>query len=267
MLLVGYLTTALLVASWCGVAVLHSMAACVAVMCSASILATCLAVTAHTRVPVERVRRQHSSEWVWLVPSALMGALGLVPLALGPGSTSGWFFAGDHLRMLLLTVAESRQGSLSYAMTTYPQAWSTLVALLWSDGGAGDGSRGFLSLSRVMAASCWLAFALLTLGVSRLAVLVAKALALPDGKAAIAGALGGFATMTPWFAGSYLAKGFENSILAVLCLVAVTIELMEGRGARWSVVCAGMVAAVMAHTWQLFLPRNFSRCLRPAVVS
>lgn len=253
-LLAGYLTVALMVASWCGLQVLHSRAACLVLMSSASVLFTALAMGAVARAPERRPARQAWPGWGWLAPAALMGALGVVPLVLGPGTGSGWFFAGDHLRMLLITVGEWRQGSLSYAMTTYPQAWSTLVAVIWAGGGAADSSRGFLSLSRVMAASCWFDFALVTLGASRLAVLLARDLRLPRIAAALAGALAGLTTMTPWFAGSYLAKGFENSILAVLCLVAMGIELVEARGTRWSVVAVGAAGVVMAHTWQLFLP-------------
>lgn len=189
-----------------------------------------------------------------MLPGLGMGALSVASVVGRPGLVSGWVFGGDHVRHLAMVVQTYRSGALDYSTQSYPRAWHTLLAALWSSGGAAVDGPGFTDLVTIVAVCCWGVFAVISLAVALLAQLLARDLGLSHRGSDVAGLVAGTLVLGSPFAGDYLALGFETSSLAGLALVVAALQVVRATGSRVSVLtCAGAVF-VVANAWPLLIP-------------
>ncbi|KQZ90663.1 hypothetical protein ASD62_16570 [Phycicoccus sp. Root563] len=243
-----------LLASAFGVNLLGSVAASRAVLALLSLALGVLAWRAAGDDPVRLALPSRASvlRRGWLAPTLVTVALGAAPV-LGPASRYGWIFAGDHLRLMLMAADEWEAGGLTYATNPYPRAIVTLQVLCWTASGGRVDQAGLVSLSRVMACVLWLVLVMVVLGASLVARSAARALDAPPRAAGLAGFLAGWLVLLPMFAADYMARGFESSLVAVACLLAIAVEVLRPWDRR-SLVVAASALAVLSHTWQLVLP-------------
>lgn len=200
------------------------------------------------------VRMSAPALWIPRLPAISMAAIGLASQLLPLARRAAWFIGGDHVRHLLFVVEEHVVGNLSYDVATYPRAWHTLIALLWSADTARLDSQGFLSLAGIMSTCVWFLYAMLTLATSSLAVEFSRRAHLNERLSASAGLGAGALILWPSFVGPQMVLGFETSILAALLLCVASRELLRGWGSGRSMLIIGVCVVVMAHTWQLLVP-------------
>lgn len=207
----------------------------------------------HTGAPSAAARAAGLPGWA-LVPATALAGYALVGRFVALPHRVEWFLGGDHVRHLLYVVDVWRQGWLGYDDQSYPRGWHTLLAALWSAGGARQDAAGLGSLVDLMASGSWLTYAVFVLASSGAAVALAARVGLPPVAATTAGFVAGALLLLEPFLASYLAMGFENSVIGALVLATTLREVLVGPP-RWRalVVClAGTV--VVAHAWQLLLP-------------
>jgi hypothetical protein len=200
------------------------------------------------------VRMSAPALWIPRLPAISMAAIGLVSQHLPLARRAAWFIGGDHVRHLLFVVEEQVAGNLSYDVATYPRAWHTLIALVWSADTARLDSQGFLSLAGIMSTCVWFLYAILTLATSSLAVEFSRRAHLSERLSASAGLGAGALILWPSFVGPQMVLGFETSILAALLLCVASRELLVGWGSGRSMLIIGGCVVVMTHTWQLLVP-------------
>ena len=179
------------------------------------------------------------------------------------GQRTEWYLGGDHVRHLVLTAEEQAAGVLSYGVESYPRAWHTVVALVWT----ASGLRPEDSVTEVVDVSAllvWLLSAALALTTAALAASLGTRTGLGVRASAGAGFVAGCVTAWPLFLATYQALGLEGSLVAASVLaVVLRARLLDPTGARGFVVAvAGGV--VLAHTWQLLLPVAALAALGPA---
>ncbi|SES43652.1 hypothetical protein SAMN05216199_3642 [Pedococcus cremeus] len=146
-------------------------------------------------------------------------------------------------------------GNLSYADQSYPRAWHTLVAAVWSSTGGGLDRAGLRSLIDVQATAAWCLPAVLSIAMGALALQAARRAGLSAAHASTAGFLAATMVLWPPFLSAYQALGFENSFVGAIVLAVVARHAMEPAETRiWPFVVVLMGIVVCANAWQLLLP-------------
>ena len=166
----------------------------------------------------------------------------------------GWFISGDNVRHLLFVTQERLEGYLAYGSNSYPRAWHTLVAALWTAEGGEPDLDGLLQLLPLMATLVWLLYAVLALTTALAGRALAARVGLGPRLSALAGLVAGSVTLWPTFLSNYLNLGFENSLLASILIAVVAREVLERPESPRALLLAGCATALMAHVWQLLLP-------------
>jgi hypothetical protein len=193
-------------------------------------------------------------QWLASAPALLLFGYAAVGQFLPLHRRAEWFLGGDHVRHLVFTAQEAVTGYLDYDVNSYPRAWHTLVALVWSARGAGQDADGLLSLVGLLSLGSWCVYGLFTLATGHAVRAMALRCGLSAGSAGRAGLAAGAITLWPSFLSDYQALGFENSIIAGLVIaVCAGVVLDRPHDPRSVVVCAAGVA-VTANAWQLLLP-------------
>ena len=230
-----------------------------------------LVVLALLAVAVHRwLRRGRSGAAPWphlllvAVPALLVAGYAVAVRVLPAGARDEWYLGGDHVRHLVMTAEEQATGVLSYGVESYPRAWHTVSALVWSAAGLRpqDSVLAVIDLSALLA---WLLSAGVALTTAVLAASLGARTGLSGRAAAAAGLVAGSVTLWPSFQANYQALGLEASLVAG-CVLAVVLrsQLLDPSGARGLVVAAAGWVAV-AHTWQLLLPVVGLAALRSAL--
>ncbi|MBD3783345.1 MAG: hypothetical protein IE926_10390 [Micrococcales bacterium] len=204
-----------------------------------------------------------TAQLVTAAPALLVVGWAVAARFLPVGVRTEWYLGGDHVRHLVLTAEEQAAGVLGYDVESYPRAWHTVVALVWSAAGLRpeDSVTAVVDLGALLA---WLLSAALALTTAALAASLGSRTGLGLRASAGAGFVAGCVTAWPFFLATYQALGLEGSLVAASVLaVVLRARLTDPTGARGFVVAvAGGV--VLAHTWQLLLPVAALAALGPA---
>ena len=192
--------------------------------------------------------------WGHLVPALAMAAYGLVWQAFPIARRSEWFLGADHVRHVIYVADLRHTGFLQYETESYPRAWHTLVALLWSADGSTTSGPGLRDLISLMTPAVWFLYALVVLATSVVAFDLGARLGLRPRDASLAGLAAGAFALWPTFAASFLTFGFQTSILGALLLAVSAREVLRSSNGARAVLVTGAGLLAILHTWQLLAP-------------
>ena len=211
----------------------------------------------------------HGSRSLWLAsaPGLLLWGYAAAGQLLPLHRRAEWFLGGDHVRHLVFTAQEAVTGNLDYGVNSYPRAWHTLVALVWSSSGGRQDADGLLGLVGLLSLGSWCVYGLFTLATGQAARAMALRCGLSPASAGRAGLAAGAITLWPSLLSDYQALGFENSIVAGLVIAVSARALLTRPGDVSSVVLCAAGVAVMANAWQLLLPATAVALAVVAVVA
>ncbi|WP_299442809.1 hypothetical protein [uncultured Phycicoccus sp.] len=186
-------------------------------------------------------------------PAVIMLLYPVAVRVLPVGRRTEWFLGGDHVRHLIMAAEIQDAGWLTYGVTSYPRAWHTLLAAVWSACGLRP-ETDIVAVVDVSAVLVWLLSAGLTLTTAALAATLADRLGCSERVPVVAGFVAGTLTLWPLFLGNYQGLGLQTSLLAAGVVAAVLrTQLVDPTSIRALVVSAAGVV-VISHTWQLVLP-------------
>ena len=197
-----------------------------------------------------------SNTVVTALPALVLSVFGVVLYLMPTERQVQWFLEGDNPRHLIYVADEWHIGYLDYSLDPYPHAWHSVLALLWGASDPALDAGGLISLLELNSSMTWLLFVMLTLATGLLARELAERIGLSTRWSGVAALGAGASTLSVPFLGTYMANGFEASILAALCLAVAAYELAAHRGSGRAVLATAACLAVMANNWQLMLPES-----------
>ncbi len=192
--------------------------------------------------------------WLASAPGLLLVAYALVGQLIPLNRRAEWFLGGDHVRHLVFTVQEAVTGYLDYGVNSYPRAWHTAIATVWSAAGGQQDADGLLRLVALLSTGSWCLYAVFSLATGQLARALALRVGLSPAWAGLAGLAAGAMTLWPSFLSDYQVLGFENSILASLVIAVCAREVVARPDTLRAVLVCAAGVGVVANTWQLLLP-------------